>query len=78
MVSNTAVRQDLIVELAAPYENTIVLDLDITKTKGRIRTRRKKSALEVHQKRKPNRCGACGFIEHNATTCRKKRSIEVK
>jgi hypothetical protein len=41
VVSNTTVR-------AAPHENTIVLDLDITKNKGRMRTRRKKSALEVH------------------------------
>ena len=48
VVSNTTVRQGLIVELAAPHENTIVLDPDITKTKGHMRTRRKKSALEVH------------------------------
>ena len=78
VVSNTTVWQGLIVELAAPHENTIVLDPDITKTKGRMRTRRKKLALEVHSKRKPNRCSACGSIEHNAATCRKKRSIEEK
>ncbi|CAD6232129.1 unnamed protein product [Miscanthus lutarioriparius] len=48
VVSNTTVWQGLIVELAAPHENTIVLDPDITKTKGRMRTRRKKLALEVH------------------------------
>ena len=77
VVSNTTVRR-LTFELAAPHENTIVLDPDITKTKGRMRTRRKKSALEVHSKRKPNRCSACGSTEHNAATCRKKRSIEEK
>jgi hypothetical protein len=53
---------------SAPYEPTKPRDPPKTTTKGRTKSKRTKSALELQPKRK-TKCHACGSVDHNSASC---------
>jgi hypothetical protein len=53
---------------SAPAETTKPRDPPITTTKGRTKSKRTVSALELQPKRK-TKCHACGSVDHNSASC---------
>ena len=50
---------------------TIPRDPPKSNTKGRAKSKRIESALELHPKRK-NKCSFCGSFDHNAASCKER------